>query len=162
MAKRFQFSLQTLLRVRELREREAQRTLGEAQAAVAQVTNAIAQYWREIQATQQRLTEAQRGERIDPQELSQGRAWVMHLRRLIQENEGQKAVLEQRAGELRDQWLEARKQVRVLEKLRERRWDAHRAQLRKEEQATMDEVAQRLHTFGPTVLGPLHDVNGND
>lgn len=146
MAKRFQFSLQTLLRVRELREQEAQRRLADQQAAVAQVETAIAQNWQEIRATQGRLAAAQNEAALDPTALARGRAWVAHLRNVILQNEQHKAVLSGQLAELRDQWLEARKQRRVLQQLRERRWEQYRRHVQREEQAVMDEVAQQLHT----------------
>jgi flagellar export protein FliJ len=154
MARRFTFSLETLLRVRDLRAREAQRRLAEQRAAIAQLDAQNAQTTREIAAAQAALLGQQRGAALDPTGLARGRAWVAHLRGVIVQREQRKRELERRAEALQDQWLTARRALRIIEKLRERRFTAWRKAEQHREQAEHDEVARTLHTWnaGPAAL----------
>jgi len=153
VAKPFTFRLDTVRRVRELREREAQRRVAAKQAEIARLDALNAQAARDIASAQHALTATQRGERVDPTALSRGRAWIAHLRSTILQREQQKAALNQELQQLQDVWREARKQLKIIDKLRERRWQAHRRAERKREQAEMDETARRLHAFEGLDLG---------
>lgn len=153
MAKRFVFRLETVRRVRELREREAQRAVAGMRAQIAQFEQQNAQAQHEIAEVQQRLANQQTLSSIDPTELSRGRSWIAHLRITILQRERQIAELSSKLQELLDVWREARKQLEIINKLRDRRLDAHRTMVRKYEQREMDAVAQRLHTL-PQILSP--------
>jgi flagellar export protein FliJ len=153
MAKRFVFRLETVRRVRELREREAQRAAAGVRAQIAQFEQQNAQAQREIVNVQQRLTHQQALSSIDPTELSRGRSWIAHLRITILQRERQIDELGTKLEELLDVWREARKQLEIINKLRERRLNLHRTMVRKHEQREMDAVAQRLHTL-PQILSP--------
>lgn len=154
MARRFRFPLQTLLKVRRLREREAKRKVGAKRAEIARLDRLDEAAQKEIVARQQVLLSTQRRERLDPRELSSGWAWIAHLRRGM----GQRQVLRvQYLGELQRlqaEFLEARKQVRVIEKLRERRWQEYVHERNRHEQAAADELAQQLHGRAQALSAP--------
>lgn len=152
MAKRFVFRLETVQRVRALREREAQRKVAAKRAEIARLDELNRAAAADIRREQERLVGEQRGAAVDPRGLARGRAWVTHLRTTILQREEQKRARLAELEELQDAWRETRKQLKVIEKLRERRVAAHRAEQHKREQADMDEVAQRLHWYGD---GPL-------
>jgi len=149
MARRFRFRLQTLLRVRELHEREAKRNVAAKQAEIARIDLLNEQAGQEIRRQQEVLLETQRQGRPDPLELQRGRAWTGHLWREIADRQTLRAQLLEQLGELQDAHQEARKQRRIVEKLRERRWNEYARGREREEQAVADELAQQLHGYDP-------------
>ena len=144
MAKRFTFRLETVLRVRELHEREAKRKLAAKSAEIARLDTLNAQSAEEIRREQAVLLSGQQGGRLDPLALQRSRAWIAHLRRTISARQVQRVTLEAQRQELQAAYYEARKQVRMLEKLRERRWGEYVQERNRAEQAESDELARQL------------------
>jgi flagellar FliJ protein len=147
VAKRFRFQLETLLRVRQLREREAQRKVAAKRAEIAQLDRFNEQTAREISEQQNALLRDQQPGQVNPTRLVRGRAWIMHLRGVIAQREAQRAVLARALEQLLTELRQARTQTRIIEKLRQRRWDAYRRQRDRREQAEADELAQQLQTL---------------
>ena len=156
MAKRFTFRLETLLRVRELREREAKRKVGAKQAEIARIDLLNRQTADDIAKRQVALRDLQHGP-VAPNELIRERAWIGHLRRTIVERQTVKAEFVAQLEVLQEQLRQARTQKRVIEKLRERRWQEHVHHTQRREQAESDELARQLHVFDGFTTGPrLH------
>ena len=147
MARRFQFPLETLLRVRALREREAKRKVAAQRAEIARLDRQNRQTAEEISRQQAELLAGQQHGRLDPSALQRGRAWIAHLRRTITLRQAQRVALEAQWQQLQAAWLAARTQLRIIEKLRERRWAAYRHDHSRSEQAAADELAQQLHGY---------------
>lgn len=145
MAQAFRFRLQTLLRVRELREREAKRKVGAQRAEIARTDALIEQNFRAIDAENNRLRGLQEEAFVSPVELTRARAWLAHLRRTLAQHhackQAQLAELEQRLTAYR----EAHQQAQMLVRLKERKLDAWKRDRTLREQASQDELAQRLH-----------------
>lgn len=153
MAKKFQFRLETLLRVRQMREREVRRKVGAKGAEIAQVDRAIADTRQQVAEMQQELVRAQQAPEVDPRQLAQGRTWIARLYATIGQYQAQRGNLVNELTKLQDELRAARTQTRIIEKLRERRQMAHRRDVQREEQTLADELAQQLHSFNRDV-GP--------
>lgn len=147
MAKRFHFPLETLLRVREVREREAKRKVGLKQAEIARLDQLNRQTAEEIFARQDILRQHQRGT-LTPNDIVREQAWIAYLRRTIFQRQAQRAGLVKELGVLQEALRQARVQKRIIEKLRERRWDEYVKDRKRREQAESDELAQQLHVYG--------------
>ncbi|HPM24737.1 MAG TPA: flagellar FliJ family protein [Phycisphaerae bacterium] len=147
MARRFQFRLETLLRVRQLREREAKRNVAAQRAEIARLDRLNEQTAEEIARQQEILLQGQQRGVLDPLTLQRGRAWIGHLRRTIAQRHVQRAEMVSRLRELQALWQAARTQARIIEKLRERRWTEYRRTRDRQEQAAADELAQQLHGY---------------
>jgi flagellar export protein FliJ len=147
MAKRFRFRLQTLLRVRELREREAKRKVGAKQAEIARVDQLNRLTAEEISRRQNALRDHQRRKTLAPDELAREWAWIAYLRRTIVERQAFRAKLIKELATLRDQWRQARMRQRTIEALRDRRWEQYVKESKRREQAESDELARQLHDF---------------
>jgi len=145
MAKRFTFRLQPLLDVRELHEREAKRRVAAKGAEIARLDQLNEQTVREILRQQEYLLAAQQTGQLNPLDLQRGRAWIAHLRKTIGVRQAQKAGLQEELRVLQEQLREARTQTRIIEKLRQRRWNEYADRRDKQEQAAADELAQQLH-----------------
>ncbi len=144
MPRRFRFRLETVLRVRELREREAKRKVGAKLAEIAALDNLNQQAATEISKRQGDLNQSQHAVHLDPRELSSGRAWIAYLRRSIAQRQVAKSSLLSELEQLRAELVTARTQTRILEKLRERKHETWKREGQQREQAEMDEVARRL------------------
>ena len=150
MAKRFEFRLQTLGRVRELRQREAKRKVAAKHAEIALLDRLNEQTAAEISRQQALLLADQQQGRLDPLSLQRGRAWIAFLRRTIAQRHAQRADLTTQLQELLVAYREARTQMRIIEKLRERRWNEYVHERDRQEQAAADELAQQLLGYEPT------------
>ena len=144
MARRFQFRLETLLRVRQLHEREAKRKVAAKRAEIALVDRLNEQTAAEISRQQEVLLTGQRQGRLDPLTLQRGRAWIAHLRRTIGQRYVQRTDLVAQWQELQAAWHAARRAARIIEKLRARRWEEYVHDRERKEQAAADELAQQL------------------
>ena len=144
MPRRFRFRLETVLRVRELREREAKRKVGAKLAEIAALDQLNQQAATEISKRQDDLNLSQQSEHLDTRELSGGRAWIAFLRRSIAQRQVTRASLLTELEKLRAELVAARTQTRILEKLRERKHEAWNREGQLREQAEMDDVARRL------------------
>ena len=145
MARRFKFQLETVLRVRTLREREAARRVGEKRAEIARVDQHITDCHDAVARCQQQLLTQQNAESIDTPALVGGRAWIVQLRLQIAQHQAHRAQRLRELDELTAVWRAARTQQRILEKLRERRLAEHKHNAARREQADADELAQQLH-----------------
>lgn len=144
MPRRFRFRLETVLRVRELREREAKRKVGAKMAEIAALDQLNQQAVTEIKKRQQDLGQSQQAEHLDTRELSSGRAWIAFLRRSIAQRQMTKSSLLTELEKLRAELVAARTQTRILEKLRERKHEIWKREGQLREQAEMDDVARRM------------------
>lgn len=144
MAKAFRFRLDTLMRVREIREREAKRRVGAKRAEIARVDAAIRETGAEIARASGGLSTAQQKPELDVAELARERAWIAHLRRIVQQQTALRAALEQEHRQLLEEMRQAHVQLRIIQKLRERRWTAHQHERALREMAESDELARNL------------------
>jgi flagellar export protein FliJ len=153
MARRFEFRLQTLLDVRRLREREAKRAFATQQAEIARLDQLNRETTAEIAAQQAALLGAMQAGPLDLMTLQRGRAWIAHLRKTITQRLQQRVAMVQSLESLRGQWTAARTQMRIVEKLRERRWTRYRKDRQRREQTEADELARQLPMFGLNAAG---------
>lgn len=153
MARRFRFPLQTLLKVRRLREREAKRKVAAQHAEIARLDQLDQAARREIAARQGALLDHQRHRYLDPRDLSRGWSWIAHLRSTMAQRQALRAEMVKELERLQAEFRAARQQTRIIEKLRERRWDEYSRDRRRHEQAAADEVAQQLHLLKQNPVG---------
>ena len=81
MAKRFQFRLETLLRVRRLSEREVKRKVAAKQAEIARIDESSRQARREILSQEDELRSEHSVGKLDVAALSRRRSWSAQLQR---------------------------------------------------------------------------------
>ena len=145
MARRFRFPLETLLKVRRLYEREAKRKVAAQSAEIARLDQVNEATRREIATQQDSLLCDQQQQSLNPRDLSRGWAWIAYLRTTITQRQALRANMVEELERLRAEFREARRQTRVIEKLRERRWESYRRDQQRAEQAASEELAQQLH-----------------
>jgi flagellar export protein FliJ len=148
--KRFRFRLEAVRAIRDLAERAARERFGVAQQKVAAAADAL----RATELRRAELTEALAGTRAGsfrPGEQIGGMAALRTLERA--EVEARRVLAETQAAceRVREQWLEARRGLKVIEKLEARARLSHRDAAEKAEQALLDELA----SLATTRVAPL-------
>lgn len=142
MAKSFQFRLEKVLDVRRLQEKSAQRELAAAQQAVAERNRVILGLMNQQDEAKGDLRALQE-RAVDLARLRMAGDFVASLDRLLQREYEtlQAQVLVE--IEKRQQVTEARKAVRVMEKLRDKQARVHRQGVDLEERNFLDELGRR-------------------
>ena len=144
MAKKFKFPLDPALRYRRHLEGEKKRALAKARRAVLEQNRLLLELLREEGQGKEEFRKLKVGQ-TGVQRLRLQEQYLNALsRRIRREFEGlQRRLLAEEQA--RRELVEARKQVRVLERLRERREADYRYELGREEQKELDETG--LNTF---------------
>ena len=142
MAKSFQFRLEKVLDVRRLQEKSAQRELAAAQQAVAERNRVILGLMNQQDDARKELRLLQE-RAVDVARLRLAGDFAASLERLLQREYEtlQAQVLVE--IEKRQQVTEARKGVRVMEKLRDKQARQHRQGADLEERKFLDELGRR-------------------
>ena len=127
--RRFRFGLEKVLELRQYREQEAKNELGQAIGALTAIENAI-KHNAVIRhhAVQERFTGINAGQ----SDASSMLAWDSYILRLEQETERlmeEAAKAELIVEEKRNQYLEASRELKVMEKLKEKRAQEHRKEM---------------------------------
>ena len=141
MAKRFRFRLEGVRKVRTQQRDARRRELAEAVRAVTRVEKRVAQLNGALRANVEQAREDRQVGRIDMVSVRGCQVHRNHLHHRLMESY---AVLGERQGEVgarRAKLAEASRDLKVIEKLRDRQWARHCETLAREERAESDEVA---------------------
>ncbi|HEY3244202.1 MAG TPA: flagellar FliJ family protein [Phycisphaerae bacterium] len=154
----FRFRLETVLKLRRQRENDGRRVvaarLREISAVTANLDALEGRLWAEVQEAREDAgvqasrpiadgTPAAQDELIV--RLRRHRLYMGHLRRCIEERESHLAELRRRLHEEQRVLTEAAKQVKVIEKLRERQFARFQETQRRAEMVMHDETALNLY-----------------
>lgn len=140
--KRFQFSLEKVLKLRAQQQEQAKRALGQAMAQEAAAHGALAAARR---ASEERATEAGTRERagLSVFEFATLRHYVAFLQGEVRRHEGLVAAAEAETKRRRLALLEARRKEKALERLKERRFEQYQQEMLRGEQKELDEYGNR-------------------
>jgi len=154
--RRFQFRLERLLELRRWKERERELALAKILGECLLLENRITQIGAEIGAS--RLAVFTHGARVDVEAMSRRELYV---RRLAGERERTQRALDEKRREMekvRARYLEASRDRKVLDKLKERRASEYYDHQRDEEFKSVDDMnsaAAAIRGLGADVLGGL-------
>ena len=141
MAKRFQFRLEVVRKLREQARDMQRRVVADAVREVRGVEERVDQLTDQLRATVELTRGEQQTQKLDVPSLRGHQFYRNWLHRRIWESNlelGEKrAKLDTERGKLG----EASARLKAIEKLRDKRWARHTTQVHREEQAAMDEVA---------------------
>lgn len=138
---RFQFRLQTLLRLREAARNERREQLAE----VLRIDDALRKQLAELEALQSEARALQRlgVGRVDVDRLLEAQRYEAVVAVEILHVERQRAVVAEEMNKRRDALVEADREFKVIEKLREKRRLEHGADELAQEMKVLDEAAGR-------------------
>ena len=139
--RRFNFNLEKILQLRKFREEECKIVLGQAVSVLNMIENKIKETaMKHHNATEQRFN--------DPAEMV---SWNIYVLRLEQEAENlsqQAAQAQLVVEEKRDLYLEALKDLKALEKLKEKQQNEYRKEMLKKEMNAVDELTAARRIAG--------------
>jgi flagellar export protein FliJ len=140
---KFSFRLKTLLRLRQAGRDERRAELAQACQAEEILRKEGRQLATELEELAQRCRAKSSPGRVDVDTLLDARRYELVLRagsqRLDQQLQAVAAEIQRRRAAL----AEADREVRVLEKLRQKQYDRHRDEMNRQEIKLLDEVAAR-------------------
>lgn len=144
MARRFRFRLETVRKIRE-RERDAQRRIvAEKVRAVEAIRDRIGTLTDGMDDNRNGARAARRAGWVSINLL---RGHVLHQTWLARTIETKREELDERLGEFRAEQgklAESSKRLKVIEKLRERKWEQHQVKLAREEIQAGDEASRQI------------------
>jgi len=131
--KRFTFRLEKILQLRKFKEDECKLALGQAISVLNKIEN-------DIKITAVKKVDAAKQRFVSPMEMS---SWDLYILRLEQETEKlmkQAAQAELVVEEKRAQYIEAQKDLKAIEKLKEKREKEYRKDIMNYQMAEVDEM----------------------
>lgn len=141
--KKFNFRLQRVIEVREVKKKQCQRELAGSQAELARREELLAEAARESQASSEGLRKALKS----PSKAGQLMALEGWRNRQEQEVQARRDQTEEQRLEVdrrRAALILAAKEKKALDRLKERRLEEHRGETLREEQAFLDELGCRV------------------
>jgi len=159
MAKRFRFTLDPLLRVRRLRADAQRRVVARHVQAVERSRAHLGQLQNDAAAAIEDARRRHLAARFDAQTAMQDQHYRALLRRQIAEERVRLADAQRTLRQQQTQLAECRKDVKIVEKLRQRRWGNHVAEMNRAQQAELDDIAggraaAAANDFVTQVTGP--------
>jgi flagellar protein FliJ len=141
---RFTFNLQGVLRQRKLVEEQRQRELAEVQRAYLAMESELKAMDDEVRATAEDLRQNHLIGRISVEYLAAHRRFTLAMQRKALEHAARMAEVKKKVDAARAALVEAAKQRKILDKLRERRESEWQDDQDRHEQAAADEVGQQI------------------
>ena len=138
----FRFRLNSVLRFRKRKREDKRLELRALEQAKEQIVSEIDRLEQSL-VRQRTEMDKQRGKFVSVAELRLAADFVQKVTDRIRERRGVLAIVEEKAAAKREELLEANRDVKSLEQLRERRRERHRVEEAREEQKLTDEVGQR-------------------
>lgn len=144
MAKRFQFRLEAVLKVRRQRRDHCRRVFAEQLRLVQQQERRLVDLREQVQSeSRARRSEARRTE-LDMSLLRSRQYYVGHLQRTIEAQEVERDRLQRELEAERETLVGASRELKVIEKLRERQWERHGMAASRRETIETDESSVGL------------------
>ncbi len=160
MTKRFQFRLEPILKLRELREKEQQRRLADCRRDVQDAEQKLADLQARLRDTLDGVRRAGSQPTVDVSAMIAEQDWRDRVRNMIEAQHAEIHRLEERLRAERNELAARTRQRKVIEKLRERRHEEHKRTLQRAERAEADESAvQRFACLHNNAESAAADLN---
>lgn len=137
---RFRFSLESVLQVKYRLEELALARLSESQGRLIDAQSVLARILQEKQAHIQRVRSVQSG-RVNVAQLVSAQHYLDALNERIKQQEFLIVQIEEELEQRREVVIEAQRERKTLEKIKEKQWRRFLRELDREEQNFADEVA---------------------
>jgi flagellar FliJ protein len=141
---RFRFNLEGVLRQRLAVEREKQRILGDRMAIVTKLSRELRDMDEHLRAATSDLRQNHLVGRINLSFLAAHRRYAIAMQRKALDQARRIAAAQLSADEARADLVEAARQRKVIEKLRERRYEQWKAEQSAKESAVLDEIGMLM------------------
>lgn len=160
--KRFHFRLDRVLDARRLREDIRKKELGQAKQELNEGEHRLTAFEENHRLYQNKLRETQSLPVLKVRELATHHRYVDLARLAITAQRSRVKTLTERVEERREALVDASRDKKVLENLREKRIEAHGKALGRSAQLFLDEIAHRHFSGGPTCPDRMPAGDGTD
>jgi flagellar FliJ protein len=143
----FRFRLNSVLRFRERKREDRRLELRALEQAKDHIVSDIDRLERSLDRQRTEM-DTQQGKFVSLAEMKLAADFSHKVTDRIRERRSVLTILEQKSAAKRDELLEANRDVKSLEQLRERRQERHRLEEARDEQKLTDEVGQRKAAAG--------------
>ena len=150
MRRAFRFRLARVLRVRRVTERTAKNEWAAAESDSKRASDATDDARERVRGAGRELAEIQAAGELLAGDVLAGDQALESLRGAVVRRRAEALRLGEVAEELRGVWSERRRDTRALERLEERQLERHRIELRRAEDAEIDEWAAGRRTASPS------------
>jgi flagellar FliJ protein len=141
----YEFSLEVVLEHRRRTENEARRRFMEAQAKVDEAVAQLNEYYAQVDRTREENLSLQRQGGTNAPSLVANEAFISGQKFRIEAQRMKIRDLKAEAEILQSALLEAAKEVKTLEKLKERQFEEYKKKRRKHEAREIDEIVVLRH-----------------
>ncbi len=145
MAKRFNFRLETVLKMRKQQEQEKQRALAARLREMSTLRDHLMGLNEQIASETGKAGGHAVHAHLDVPALSKHRFWISHLQRGVLETESKMRKLEESLVEDRKALAEAAREFKIIETLRAKQRRQHDEVLKREETLETDETSLLYH-----------------
>ena len=146
MAKRFNFRLETVLKLRKQNEEKKQRALAERLGEMSTLQDHLMGLNSQIASERRVAGSFAVHAHLDVPAMSKRRFWVSHLQRGVLDTESQIRKLEESVLEDRHALAEAAQEFKIVETLRSKQQQEHDQMQARQETIEADEIALQYHT----------------
>lgn len=153
MARKFRFRLETLRRVRELEQDAQRRCLAVAIREVGAMEGQLTKLGEQLRDTLESCRTERDFGRLAPATLRAHQQHTEYLHRRIRDAQIQLVARQEQVGEEQAKLAQARKKLRVLEKLREKKRESYLREVTREEQKETDEAASQMMLCRSSIAG---------
>lgn len=144
MARRFRFRLDTVERLRRQVRDVQQRVVADAVQAVARVDIRKTRWINDLMGVLESGREVRRQGPMDVGSLRRHQLYRVWLHRMLDVTATELLDRNRELDDERSKLAEASKQLKVIEKLREKRWHRYQVEVKREEQSASDEAAVQM------------------
>lgn len=145
MAQGFRFRLEVIRQIRR-REREAQRrVVADAVRVVTEVKDRIEQLSDQLRRSIDGMRDSRRDQGLDVSTIRSQQVHRGQLQQRIMASYTELAAKQESLDKDRRQLAEATKRLKVIEKLRDKKWARYTERIRAAEQSAVDEAAMEVH-----------------
>ena len=148
MAARFRFRLEVVRKLRKRAQDEQRRVVAECVRRQRQLTQGTEDVDRALRGNVEVTRAASNTGAIDVRSLRLGHAYMGRLQRRASEARAELSECNGQLSAEREKLGDASRQVKAIEKLREKKWERHCTKVRRDEQAAMDEAALQMYGRG--------------
>ena len=145
--KKFRFRLEPLLKLRKRHEDEKKRVVGAFMADISRHQQRALEMAHDLRQQGQAMTQGLRGN-IKIDRIGHYQRYVSYTRYAITKEIETVEQIQRRLQSARQELVEAARQRRILEKLKERRKERHETELQRRETRQQDEIAASRFLYG--------------
>ncbi len=150
--KKFKFRLETVLQLRQRKEDEKKKVVGELVSKINEQQNQAIEMSRILQQEGQHLKSQHELGQIDLNWMSQYRRYVSHIHQAINHRIENVTQIQNELQHARMDLMHATREKKIIEKLKEKKHKLYKKELNKEQAREQDEVAQQLYLRSSTAV----------